>query len=245
MNKKRFTIFLSVLFCIILFPVLLLISKQPTKETSILTASNQEDIHQFYYRSVPGLEMAEEAGLVREVNRKLDWPGKSASIYIDHIWYNTKFVYLFYHAEGFPSAAYLGGDLFVPSSEPMEKQSFHGSASIGSSSERGILFNESYYSCLCLSPLKDRSGKLFSQLDMICFAPYINIPNPDKYEIIESTQLKSFEIPLNYHEEEENTVKYFFDKQLELEGKKLYFYQINVSPSKLKLYFQYLNSGKD
>ena len=95
MNKKRFTIFLSVLFCIILFPVLLLISKQPTKETSILTASNQEDIHQFYYRSVPGLEMAEEAGLVREVNRKLDWPGKSASIYIDHIWYNTKFVYLF------------------------------------------------------------------------------------------------------------------------------------------------------
>lgn len=245
MNRKRFLFFLSILFCIILIPVFVLIFRQPKTETSILTASSQEDIHQFYYSAVPGLKMAEDAGLVREVNKRLDWPGKNTAIYIDDIWYNMKSVFLFYHVEEFPSAAYLGGELYVPANEPVEKQAFHGTASIGSTTEKGIIYKEDYYSCLHLSSIQDSSEKYISELDTVYYTPYINVPSHEGKDIIESAQLKSFEIPLNYNAEEETETIIPLDSQLELEEKKLHFYQANISPSKLKFYFQYMNSGKD
>jgi hypothetical protein len=244
-NKKRFITFLSVVSCIILIPILILIFKQPKSETSTPTATSQSDVYQFYYRCVPGLKMAQDAELVRDVNKRLDWPGKDASVYIDSIWYNNKSVYLFYHVVGLPSNAYLGGELFLPANEPVKKRSFHGSASIGRASEKGILYNESYYSCLRLLPILDQNNQPLSQIDTIYFTPFINIPSPKGLDIIESTQLKSFEIPLNFNEEEEPVDKTIIDYRLDLEGQILYFYQVNISPSSLKVYFQFLNSGRD
>ena len=91
MNKKRFLIFLFslvgvaaiIVFCLFFF-------QKPEPVNSLLTADRDEDVREFYYRAVPGLKMAENAGLVRPVDKRLDLPGRDAVLNLDRIWYNSK-----------------------------------------------------------------------------------------------------------------------------------------------------------
>lgn len=244
MNKRRFFLFLSVIFCLVLIPVLYLLLRQPASETSLLTASGRDEVNQFYYRAVPGLKRAEEENLVRDINKRLEWPGRNAAVYIDRIWYNVKSVTIFYHVEGISETAFLGGDLYLPSEEPHEVQPFHGTHSIGRASEKGILYQDSFYSCLKLPPLRALSNQVLSEIEKISFTPYINLLRK-KDGGMESTRLKSFEILLNYNTDEEEIIKIPLDSQIDIDGRQLHFYQIDLSPSALQLYFQYLKSERD
>jgi hypothetical protein len=245
MNKKRFLIFLLTLILIILIPTLYFLLRRPQANTSIFTASSKEEVNQFYYRAVPGLRMAEEADLIREINKQLEWPGQSATLVIDRIWYNANQATIFYHVEGITQEVYLGGEFYLPDDEPVEKQPFHGSKSIGGDEEKGIIFHDSYYSCLKLPPLRDDSGQVFTEIETLTFTPYINIPKQDEENQMENLPLKSFDIALNYNQEEETVTKFFIDRQIEIHDKHLKFYQVDLSPSVLRVYFQYLNSGRD
>ena len=48
----------------------------------------------------------------------------------------------------------------MPDDEPVEKQPFHGSKSIGGDEEKGIIFHDSYYSCLKLSFMTTQANYL-------------------------------------------------------------------------------------
>ena len=116
---------------------------------------------------------------------------------------------------------------------------------IGGDEEKGIIFHDSYYSCLKLPPLRDDSGQVFTEIETLTFTPYINIPKQDEENQMENLPLKSFDIALNYNQEEETVTKFFIDRQIEIHDKHLKFYQVDLSPSVLRVYFQYLNSGRD
>ena len=120
MNKKRFLLFLLTILIIVLVPVLYFFLRQPKLETTLLNAVSREEVNQFYYRAVPGLKLAEEDGLIRDVNKQLELPGQDGTLVIDRIWYNAKQVTIFYHVEGVPEV-YLGGEFYLPSDEPVEK----------------------------------------------------------------------------------------------------------------------------
>jgi len=243
--NKRFIIFLISLLLLLAIPITVLILKKPGPAVPVNNASNLDEVSQFYYRAVPGLKMAEAAGMVRDVNKRLEWPGRSFTVAVDRIWYNPKSVYLFYHVEGMTNAAYLGGELYLPSSEPSLKQPFHGTNSIGRPNEKGIVYNNSYYSCLKLSPLYDTTGEVIKDIDILTYTPFINIPGSDDKDLPESVQLKSFEINLSFHSDDEPVTKVPAGSLLEFDDRQLNFYQVNISPSALSIYFQYLNSGKD
>ncbi|HHY81133.1 MAG TPA: hypothetical protein GX505_00405 [Clostridiales bacterium] len=246
MNKrKKFLVFLIAVFLLLAIPCLLLILKKPIPAASILKASSEDDVYQFYYRSVPGLKMAEDTGMVKDLNKRLEWPGRDSVVIIDRIWYSTKSVYLFYHVENMTEAAYLGGEIYLPSSEPARKQSFHGLDSIGRASEKGILFNDSYYSCLKLPPLRDNSGNIISGIETLAYAPFINVPDRKDKDSFTAVRLKAFDIGLNYLANEEPVTKIPVQAMIDINDKQLSFYQVNISPSVLQIYFQYLNSGKD
>lgn len=244
MNKKRFLLFLLTILIIVLVPVLYFFLRQPKLETTLLNAVSREEVNQFYYRAVPGLKLAEEDGLIRDVNKQLELPGQDGTLVIDRIWYNAKQVTIFYHVEGVPEV-YLGGEFYLPSDEPVEKKPFHGSKSIGGDTEKGILYNESFYSCLKLPPLQDKSGQVISEIEILTYTPYINIPSQEEGNQIKSIPLKSLDIPMNYQQEEEKTTKIPIDGQIDAGDKYLHFYQIDISPSTVRVYFQYLNSGRD
>ena len=244
-KKKRLLLFLFILICIILTPVLFLLLRQTHPKNAFLTASNHEEVNQFYYRAVPGLQMAEEAGLIREVNMNVDLPGHNAVLSIDRIWYNKKQAIIFYHVEGITQAAYLGGEFYLPSNEPVDKQPYHGSKSIGGDTEKGIIYQDSFYSCLKLPPLKDHSGQILTEIEILTFTPYINLPKQSEQDQIDNIRLKSIDIALNYQQQDETVTKIPVDGQIDIEDRLLRFYQIDFSPSVLKVYFQYLNSGRD
>src|SRR5690554_3372747 len=119
MNKKRFPLFLLIILLIVAIPIIYFVFRQPKSETTLLTASSREEVNQFYYRAIPGLKMAEEVDLIREINYQLELPGQNATLVIDRIWYNTKQVTIFYHVEGISEAVYLGGEFYLPSNEPI------------------------------------------------------------------------------------------------------------------------------
>ena len=245
MNKKRFLLFLITFILIISIPVLYFILKQPKFETVLHTASNLEEVEQFYYRAVPGLKQAEEAGLVRDINKQLAIPGQETTLIIDKIWYNRTGAIIFYHVQGANEAVYLGGEFYLPTDEPAEKRPYHGDKSIGSADEKGIIYDGSFYSCLKLSPLYDSSGQPVSEIETLTFTPFINQFNTENNNQLESILLKSFDVALNYNQEDEAVTKFPVDSQIGIEDKHLRIYQVDVSPSVNRIYFQYLNSGRD
>ncbi len=245
MNKKRFPLFLLIILLIVAIPIIYFVFRQPKSETTLLTASSREEVNQFYYRAIPGLKMAEEVDLIREINYQLELPGQNATLVIDRIWYNTKQVTIFYHVEGISEAVYLGGEFYLPSNEPIEKKPFHGSKSIGRNAEKGILYNDSFYSCLKMPPLRDRSGQFISEIETLTYAPYVNIPSQDEENQMESIPLKPIDILMDYKQAEEGVNKIPVDSQIDIDDKYLHFYQLDISPSVVRVYFQYLNSGRD
>jgi hypothetical protein len=246
MNKKRFLVFSSLVLCIAaVIAIFLIFINKPEPAVSFLTAGNESEVGQFYYRAVPGLKMAESAGLVRSVDSRMQLSGRDAALNIDRIWYSNKNVVLFYHVEGISREAYLGGDIYLPSSEPVEKVSFHGPASIGGPDEKGILFRDSFYSCLKLPLLRDNAGKSLAEIEELAYTPFLTIPGQTENTSSETIQLKSFRIPLNYRSEDETVVKIPTDSQLDLDPERIHFYQVDMSPSAVRIYFQFLNSGRD
>jgi len=244
MNKKRFLFFIS-LIIVVLIPVLYFILKQSDIDTSLHEVVTLDEVQQFYYRAVPGLRQAEEAGLIREVNKQIALPGQDAVLFIDKIWYNKKNVIIFYHVSGVKEIVYLGGEFYLPTNEPNEKRAFYGSKSIGSNEEKGMLYNESFYSCLKLPPLHDSSGQLITEIETLTFAPFVNYFNIEKDNQLETIPLKSIDITLEYNQDEEKTTKIPTDSQITFDERQVHFYQFDISPSVNRLYFQYLNSGRD
>ena len=246
MNKKRFLIFSFAFVCIaamIIFFLFFFPKSEPV--VTLLTAEEEEDVGEFYYRAVPGLKMAENAGLIRPVNKRLDLPGRDTALNIDRIWYNNENIVLFYHVEEMPREVYLGGELYLPSAEPVEKTAFHGTASIGGPNEKGILYQGGFYSCLRLPLLRDNSGKAYTEIETLSYTPFLTIPGQEEKETSETVQLKSFDIVLNYRSDQETVVKIPAESQMELDPERIHFYQVDMAPSVTRIYFQYLNSGRD
>jgi len=246
-NKKRFLVFSSVilLFITTIIVIALLVFRSPDPVTSLITVEGEADVNQFYYRTVPGLQMAETANLVTSVNKRLELSGRDAALNIDRIWYNNRSIIIFYHVEGVSQEVYLGGELYLPSNEPAVKTAFHGLDAIGNPDEKGILYNKAFYSCLKLPLLRDNAGKVIDEVETVTYTPFITIPGKGEKATSETIQLKSFEIALNYSSEAETIIKNPVDSQMELGPERMYFYQIDQSPSIVSLYFQYLNSGRD
>lgn len=246
MNKKRFLVFLVIIICIITLVTIFfaMINREDTK-VSLLTANGEEEVNLYYYRAVPGLKMAEEMGLVHPVNKRIDLSGHNAKLNIDRIWYNNQNIVIFYHIEDLTQVIYLGGDVYLPSNEPIKKTNFWGSHTIGGINEKGIIYGQDFYSCLTLPLLNDKSGKPLSELDVLTFKPILTIPSIDKSNKKESIQLKAFEIDLKYRSDEETVVKIPIQDQIEIDDKRISFYQVDITPSICRIYFQYLNSSKD
>lgn len=246
MNKKRFLIFLSVV--LLLSIALIFLLRGPAQPAfTILKAQGEEDVRLFYYRAVPGLKQAEEMDLLVALNQTFALPGTKAKLVIDRIWYHPQGVVLFYHVEDMDTPAYLGGDLYLADKEPDKKTVFWGPKSIGRSNEEGILYRDGFYSCVTLSPLKDTRERVLAEVEHLMYKPFLTILDSTENKKAEQkiVSLKAFEIELNYAANQEPIQKISLSSQLEFDSKRMVFYQTNLSPSAFKVYFQFLNSGRD
>ena len=209
----------------------------------LCNAVSREEVNQFYYRAVPGLKLAEEDGLIRDVNKQLELPGQDGTLVIDRIWYNAKQVTIFYHVEGVPEV-YLEGN-FICHLMNLLKNLFMVVNLLVETQKRGSYIMKVFMNLPKAAPLQDKSGQVISEIEILTYTPYINIPSQEEGNQIKSIPLKSLDIPMNYQQEEEKTTKIPIDGQIDAGDKYLHFYQIDISPSTVRVYFQYLNSGRD
>ncbi len=81
---------------IIIFTVLLYMRA----ENKVPAVSNWTDVKEHWYDNVPGLKRAEELGLTREFDVKVDIPKTGHQLKITEVWYNSEQVYIFYGVNG-------------------------------------------------------------------------------------------------------------------------------------------------
>jgi hypothetical protein len=248
MKTKHLLIFLTAGIALISITIAAFLHKPQEEAVNLLYAEKADEIDLFYYRAVPGLKQAEDLELVRAVNRSFDLPGSSKNLNIDRIWYNKNGVVIFYHVENSETLSYLGGDLYMPGKEPDEKTVYWGSTSIGVKNEKGIVHKGNFYSCLRLPLITDALGKPEDNIEYVLFKPFLSVYDSKNADTAGEPQvytLKAFDITLNYKADDEPIEKVALDNSIHLEERRLAFYQADLMPSAVRIYFQFLNSGED
>jgi len=248
MKTKRFLMLLAAGITLISVSIALFLHKPRVETVNVLYAEEADEIDLFYYRSVPGLKQAEDLGLVKPVNRAFDLSGSKGRLIIDRIWYSNKGISIFYHVENLDTLCYLGGDLYLPGNEPDVKTINWGEDSIGTRNEKGIIYNGEFYSCLRLPHVTAAGGRPADNIGNILFKPYLSVYPSRSAESADDPQvfsLKAFSIPLDYNSEDEPVTKTALDSWIQLDGRRLAFYQADLAPSVVRIYCQFLNSGRE
>jgi len=230
MNKKRFLIFITVVGLIIAAIAMVFFRKQHKDEPVIAVEESVEGVRFFYYRSIPGLKRAEEAGLVTPIHKTYAIPEKPYELKIDRIWYTPKNIYVFYHVENIDTIAYLGGCFYFEYQEPEKLPKYDPQESVGRPSEKGVIFNNGFYSCMASST----PGDMKEDTAVLYFKPFLQI-NGTEY---------TFE-PLYIEREqwtkEEPVEEFGLDVSIEIDGDILEFYALDAGVSYGKIYFSYNN----
>ena len=228
MKNKRFLAFLSVLFLIIAAVGILVIRKQNAAEPASNEEETIEGVRFFYYRSIPGLKRAEDADLVVPIHKSYEIADKPYILKIDRIWYSKKNIYVLYHVENYDQIAYLGGHFFTDSQKSTKFIKYDPHESVGRPSERGVLFNNGFYSFATFPVLEN----ITDDTAEIHFEPYLYIDDVEY----------SFEaIVLGVEQciKEEPVESYKLEALAQINDSTIEFYELKAGISSNKIYFSY------
>ncbi|MFD1019182.1 hypothetical protein [Thalassobacillus hwangdonensis] len=67
----------------------------PEVLSNVRVAESEEEVYEFFRENTPGLARAEEHGAVKELNQSAKVPDREGNFYLDRIWYDSHFGYLF------------------------------------------------------------------------------------------------------------------------------------------------------
>lgn len=234
MNKKRFFTFLSVLILIVAAVGILVIRQQNPIESALNIEDSVEGVRFFYYRSIPGLKRAEEADLVVPIHKSYEINEKPRVLKIDRIWYSQKNIYVFYHVENLDKVAYLGGYFYIEEQRPTELMKYDPQESIGRPSERGVLFNNAFYSFATFSVLDnipDDAVELY-------FEPYLQIDDGEY-------SFEPIALDIGQCIKEEPVESYKLEASVQINDNILEFYELEAGISSNKIYFSYTSPNSE
>jgi len=234
MNKKRFFIFFTIVILAISMVTVLIVRNRHTVEPMVAIEESVEGVRFFYYRSIPGLKRAEEASLVVPIHKIYKIPEKPYELKIDRIWYSEKNIYVLYHVENIDKIAYLGGYFYLEDEKPDELPKFDPKESIGRPSEKGVFFNNGFYSCTIFPTLDD----IDEDANNIYFEPFLQI---------EGTEY-SFEPIILQREQwikEEPEESFKLDASVQINDSILQFHELKAGISSNKIYFSYTSPNSE
>ena len=228
MNKRRFFGFVSLLVLIGVTIAMLIARSQNIENPAFTSEDSAEGVRFFYYRSIPGLKRAEEADLVLPIHKSYEINEKAQVLKIDRIWYSQKNIYVFYHVENFDKIAYLGGCFFTESQKPADLIRYDPQESIGRPSEKGVLFNNGFYSFATFSVLDN----IPDGATEIYFEPYLQIDDAEY-------TFESIALDVEQCIKEEPVESYELEASAQINDSVLEFYELEAGVSSNKIYFSY------
>ena len=184
-------------------------------------------IRQYYYDSIPGLMRAEQLDMVKPIHKTFHIPDTDFTLKIDRIWYNSREAFIFYHVENIDEIAYLGG--YFSTEDKGQTVEIHPRDLIGTPTERGFFFNNSFYSFLKIGPTDHIDEDSEVQL---LFRPSLHLGD-SKYDL----DAISIEPSLLYAEEP--IEEYELDTEMELEEYSIDLYALEAGVACNKIYFMY------
>jgi hypothetical protein len=94
--KRRPTAILLILAAVVVIGLVVILLARPGKQPS----AGGEDVRLYYYRSIPGLKRAEEAGKVLSLRKSFALDDKRQKIEIDRLWIGDDTAWALYHTDG-------------------------------------------------------------------------------------------------------------------------------------------------
>ncbi|WP_164670484.1 DUF4179 domain-containing protein [Virgibacillus doumboii] len=200
-------------------------------------ADSKEEVTAYFKSRTPGLELAEEKGLVSEINKSIPLEGKS-DLKIEKIWYNSEEIFVFYSI-GIPNPEIMKNQetaphitqFYVQSDEngqyPNQNLSVYAKQT---GPQDGIIYNDRFYHRATMMPIRDQSHNVISQIDDIITAIItVNLFN-------ESQDTQEVKLPINFDQSEETVASSSIDKTIHAGNASLTIDRIEMRVSQTVLY---------
>lgn len=227
MNKRYFIYSLLIIAVISTFIIVKFGFQDKGEDVPAAVAQKTDDIRHYYYRSIPGLMRAEQAGLIKPIHKTFNVPDTEFSLKIDRIWYNNKNTYIFYHVENIDKVAYLGGFFSSHDNNPIAE--IHPRDFIGTPTEKGVFSNSNFYSFLKATSVENMDKDIDEHL---LFSPSLFIED-SKYSF------KAVDINLELDHFEEPVETFELDSQIDIGEDSINLYRLEAGISYNKIYFAY------
>lgn len=206
------------------------------KDKSYVTLKDKEEVREFYRSHTPGLKRAEELGLVKDINQKIEFEGFKKSITLDRIWYNKEEVHLFYNRDvnSVGQEEYGGRKIEKPNIKALkfDKKRSELSYSIVPTlyPKYGVQYKGRYYSRFSFT-LRDEEN-----YDHIT---EINQKAPIKLELNVDGEVKTFttKIPMEYDSSHEKIQSFPVDKTYSYKERSIHFTSLEIGTSQTRLHF--------
>ncbi|MFC4558403.1 hypothetical protein ACFO3D_09280 [Virgibacillus kekensis] len=170
---------------------------------------SMEDVEDFYNRITPGLEKAEDLGLVTDVDKTIKMENGS-TLHIDRIWYNSDEILIFYSI----GIAEYDGRIpprisgLVINDDKKGRFSGQSLSRGGFGRYEGVIYNNRYYHQVAMHPIMGHSNKPLSEFDGVVSA-FIGVEKQHN-----NTETVEVKLPLRYDKDKEPEVTLLVNKSI-------------------------------
>lgn len=244
LTRNRWKI--ATLICVAVFFIAFLIlhSSGQSKHLSVAKASSMQDVKQFQYEHVPGLERAEKLGLTKSYQVKQPIPKAGRTLKIGEVWYSSGFAYVFYSIDALPlkkpsdPQAVSAG---LPSVSCAVSPSKSKQVSVCTNQDRGILYDGRLFRFIRFSPFKnDKGNKFLSKVTQITLKRMDVSIGENDYP------MPNVSLPLDYSRKQEVVKSIPLKKTYKLGNYSLILndFKIGTSKNQFSFYFNDPNTGE-
>lgn len=238
-NPKLLYAGISILFFVIMIYVLSPTSTQtyPTLENEeVKKVDSKSEVHKFFNSITPGLKRAESLGIVKHIDKEIQFEGFQRSLVLDKIWYKKDEAYLFYNRdiESVGKTPSHNKDVEVPnikniSIDPGRTNLDIGISSYGSAPRESVQFEGRFYSRLRF----DIHDKEYDKISTINKTVPVNV----NLNVDGKSEVFSTSIPVAYQSSQEYIQEIDLNQTFSQDDISLDFNSLEIGSSYNRLYF--------
>lgn len=213
-------------------------SSDQIKETQeYKTVDSKEEVDTYYENMTPGLERAEELGLVTEVD-KTDPITEKSSLHIEKIWYNSDEIFVFYSIS-LPNLDRISEEQAAPQItsfylQPDNADRFPGQLldlyTKNMGPREGIIYNNRFYHRATSIQIENKANEPLNQFDGLVTA------NITVNQFGEKVKVPDVEIPIHYNKKQEPTFSSSINQTIKSQNVTFTFDRIDIGVTKNYLY---------
>ncbi|MCF6138629.1 hypothetical protein [Pseudalkalibacillus berkeleyi] len=185
MNKNyRKVMLISVI--IIAFIVVLYIKATDDKPA---VAGSWNEVREHWYETTPGLKRAEELGLTRDFDEKVDIPNSDSELKISKVWYNSEHVYIFFGVKGKMDQQLPKMEFRLDVPESLNEKA--GFTSYADHVDDGMMHNGWFYNRVVAEPIMKEGVTLervremvLKEVEIVRGSKILRIKNPIKLDVL-------------------------------------------------------------